>query len=60
VKRLLVLVQAAGRARVAFWNVYDRARIVMVIYEGLRLRLRMVEVDQEGVDHVKVRMSVSV
>ena len=51
-KRLLVLVQAAGRARGAFWNVYDQGRIAMVIYEGLRLRLRMVEVDQEGVDQV--------
>jgi hypothetical protein len=50
VKRLLVLVQAAGRARGAFWNVYDRARIVMVIYQGLRLRV--VEVDQEDVDQV--------
>jgi hypothetical protein len=60
VKRLLVLVQAAGRARGAFWNVYDRARIVMVVYEGLRLRSRMVEVDPVGVDHVRVRVSVSV
>ena len=55
-KRLLVLVQAAGRARVAFWNVYDQGRIVMAIYEGFRLRLRMVEVDQAGVDQLWVRV----